>query len=196
MNLKRDIELLFEISSYRFVQRTWKRFLNPDVANCAEHTLHVAWTALTIAKYEKKGNHEKILKMAMIHDLPESRTGDVDYLSRQYTKRNEKQAGIDIFSGTIHEEAIELLEEYEKRESVESRIVKDADLINCEFELAEQQSCGHDIGTVWNKDRRKNVYSRLYTKTAKTFWNAIHKTSPHGWHLNARNRFVAGDWKK
>jgi putative hydrolases of HD superfamily len=196
MNKKRDIELLFEIGCFRFVQRTWKRFMNPDVANCAEHTFRVVWIALTVAKYEKNVNHEKLLKMALMHDLAESRTGDVDYLSRQYTQRNERQAEHDLFSGTVHEDELMLLEEYAKRESIESKIVKDADILDVELELIETKSRGHSMGTIWTKDRKDKVYPKLYTQSAKKMWEDMHKANPHDWHLNGRNRFTKGDLKK
>jgi putative hydrolase of HD superfamily len=196
MNMQRDIELLFEISAFRHVQRTWKRFLNPDVANCAEHTWRVVWTALTIAKHEGGVDQEKLLKMALIHDLAESRTGDVDYISRQYTKRDEEQAANDMFGGTIHQDEIEILKEYEKRESKEAKIVKDADNIDVEIELLELEYKGHSLGTILNKDRKEVVYPKLFTETAKKMFDEIHKTNPHNWHINGRNRINAGDWKK
>ena len=196
-NIKRDIELLFEIGCFRYLQRTWKRFFNPDVQNNAEHTLRVIWIALTLARYEKIGNEEKIIKMALIHDLGESRAGDVDYISRQYTKRYETKAIKDILKQTVHEkELIKLYKDYEKRENIESKIVKDADNLDVELELVEQEFRGHKMGIIWNKVRFQKVYPKLYTKTAKRFWQEIHKTNPQSWHLNAQNRFNAGDWKK
>ncbi len=105
-NYKRDIELLFEIGCLRYMPRSWKRFFNPDVANNAEHTLRVAWIALLLAKYESVNNEEKILKMALIHDLSESRTGDVDYLSRQYVERKEERAMKDIVQDTVFQKEL------------------------------------------------------------------------------------------
>ena len=195
-SLEKDVKLLFEIGCFRYVVRTWKRFMNPDVENCAEHTLRVMWVALTLAKHENNPNHEKIMKMALFHDMPESRTGDVDYISRQYTKRNETQAALDIFGQTIHSDELALLEEYEKRESAEARIVKDADTIEVELELVELQHKGNPLGTIWNKDRRENVFPKLYTKSAQKIWKMIHQTNPHSWHLEGRNRFTSGDWLK
>jgi 5'-deoxynucleotidase YfbR-like HD superfamily hydrolase len=125
-----------------------------------------------------------------------SRTGDADYLSRQYVERKEKDAIKDMLSGTVHEDKIELLEEYGKRESLEAKIVKDADTIDLALEVVENKYKGHSVGTIWNKNRQKYVYPTLFTKTAKKFWNEIHKANPHDWHLNGRNRFNAGDWKR
>lgn len=196
MSTKRDIELLFEIGCLRYIDRIWKRFLNHDSSNLSEHIFRVVWIAITIAKYEKKVNLEKIILMALSHDIAESRTGDVDYLSRQYVERKEKDAIKDMLSGTVHEDKIELLEEYEKRESLEAKIVKDADTIDLALEVVENKYKGHSVGTIWNKNRQKYVYPTLFTKTAKKFWNEIHKANPHDWHLNGRNRFNAGDWKR
>lgn len=193
---KRDIELLFEIGCFRYVQRTWKRFMNPDVANCAEHTFRVLWVAFTLSKYEKNVNLEKVMKFAIVHDLPESRTGDVDYLSRAYTERNEELGASDMFTGTVHEEMIILFKEYEEKSCLEAKLVKDADTLDVELELVEQEYRGHSIGTLWNEDRKNQVFPKLYTETAKKFWEEIHKTNPNSWHLNGRNRLTSGDWKK
>lgn len=197
MKNTRDIEFLFEVGAMRHIDRVWKQFMGPDVANCAEHIFRVAWIAFTIAKREGTGNHEKILKMAFAHDIAESRAGDVHYLSRQYTKRDEGTAIRDIFEGTVHEdEMVELIDEYEKRESIEAKIVKDADNIDVELELRELRGRGHSLGAVWMNSRTKHVYPKLYTKTARRFWKIIASAEPHNWHLNSsKNRFKSGDWK-
>lgn len=197
MSLKRDIELLFEIGTFRHLDRVWKQFLDPSVANNTEHTFRVAWIALTIARYEKTGDHEKILKMALLHDLDETRCGDVHYLSRQYVVRKTKEAIEDIFAETVHSEEMKgLFDEYEKRESVESKIVKDADNVDVEFELREQRAKGHSIGDILQKDRDAMLYPKLFTATAKKLWDEIKKSDPHDWHLTSpKNRFRGGDWK-
>lgn len=194
---KRDIELLFEIGCMRFIQRSWKRFFNPDVANNSEHMLRVAWIAWLLSEYENIGDKEKILKMALIHDLTESRTGDVDYLSRQYVKRNEARAIKDIAKNTVFEkELLALWNEYEKRITPESKIVKDADNLDVELELIEQEAQGHSIGILWNGQRKKFVYPKLYTKSAKKLWNEMHDAKINDWHYRADNRFKKGDWQK
>jgi len=196
-NYKRDIELLFEVSCMRHIQRSWKRFFNPDVANNTEHTMRVIWIALLLSEYENTGNKEKIFKIALIHDLTESRTGDVDYLSRQYVERKESEAIDDILKNTIFEkEYKKLWHEYEKKENIEAKIVKDADNLDVELELAEQKARGHSLGLIWNKQRKKIVHPKLYTKSAKILWDKISKAKVHDWHLNTNNRFKGGDWKR
>lgn len=192
---KRDIEFLFEVGTLRFIQRVWKQFLNPDFANLAEHTLRVIWISLTIAKNEKISNTEKIVKMALVHDIGESRTGDVHYLSRQYTKRYENEAVKDIFKNTVVEaEFLDLWREYEERKSIEAKIVKDADNLDVDLELREREVSGNLLAKKWSKMRKTAVKQKLFTKTAKKMQDLLYKSDPHSWHVNAPNRYIAGDW--
>ena len=197
MDMKRDVELLFEISTFRLVRRVWEQFLNPDAANNAEHSFRVTWIALTLAKLENIQDHEKVIKMALMHDIAESRACDVNYLSRQYVERNEKMAIEDMFNGTVHvEELLALFNEYEERETPESKIVKDADNLDVQLELVELEHKGYSIGKIKKELRANDVYSKLFTESAKKLWKEISDANPHDWHLNGRNRHVAGDWKK
>ncbi|MBI2034671.1 MAG: HD domain-containing protein [Candidatus Levybacteria bacterium] len=196
---KRDIEFLFEIGSLRFIQRTWKRFLNPDVENLTEHHFRVTWIALLIAKHEGVQLTEKIIKMALVHDFAESRTGDVDYLSRQYVVRNEELGIRDMLLDTaLEKEFLEIWQEYEKRQTLESKIVKDADNLAIDFELREQGSKGNNIGKGggWKEIREFVASNKLYTKTAKAIWRSLQTADPHDWHYKGRNRRNRGDWKK
>lgn len=194
---KRDIEFLYEIGSIRFVQRTWKRFLNMDVEGLAEHHFRVVWIALLIAKHEGVSNTDKLMKMAIVHDIAESRTGDTDYLSRQYVTQNEELAISDILGDTILEkEFVELAEEYEKKDCIEAKIVKDADYLSVDFEVAEQAARGNKIGEGWKKPREYVYQEKLYTSTAREIWQVLQTTNPHDWHYKGRNRYNGGDWKK
>jgi len=196
MSTKRDLEFLYEMGCLRFIPRAWVQFFGPDFQNLAEHHLRVIWIALVLARMERKGNIEKIMKMALVHDVPESRTGDVDYVSRMYTKRDESMGMRDIVKDTILEkEMLELWYEYEKKKSVESRIVKDADTLDVDLEVQEQAMKGHKHVKVWMAEREMFVPTRLYTASAKKLWKAIIKSCPYDWHRNARNRINYGDWK-
>ena len=197
-SVSKNIDMLYEISAFRYVQRTWRQFLGLDFANNAEHSFHVAWIALVIASMEgKKIDTGRMLKLALMHDICESRTGDRNYLSRQYIQKNDELAINDIFRGTVLEKEMkDLLVEMEKKESLESRIVKDADTLDIDFEIMEQLSKGNNMGKDWTRFRHAGAYKGLYTNTAKKLFKQIYKSNPHNWHMQGRNRFVAGDYKK
>ena len=194
---KRDIEFLYEIGSLRHTQRTWVQFNNPNRANVAEHTLRVVWTAMIIAKNEKKADLNKVIKIALIHDVPESRTGDVHYLSRMYTDCNDELAINDILEKTsLETELINMWEEYEERKSIESKIVKDADNIDAELELKELLARGNSLPRKWKKFREDNVRTKMFTTTGKKLWDELQKSDPDDWHVKGKNRFTKGGWKK
>ncbi len=74
-NESRDVEFFYEIGQLRLINRMWRRFFQSETSNVAEHTLRVIWIALAIAKKENVRDEEKIMKMALVHDIAESRTG-------------------------------------------------------------------------------------------------------------------------
>jgi putative hydrolases of HD superfamily len=195
-NLKRDVSLLYEIGSLRFIDRTWKQFF-PNPQNLAEHHFRVAWIALTLARMEGVTNTDKILKMALVHDISESRTGDVNYLQRQYVTRDEKKGIKDMLSETVLEdEFYALWKEYEERKSIEAKIVKDADNLDPDFELQESKARGFPDIPDWQMIRQQVSEKKLYTKSAKKLWKEMQSVSPHDWHTKGRNRYRSGDWKK
>lgn len=195
---KRDIDFLYEMGTIRYIQRTWRQFLGADFANLAEHTYRVAWIAMVIAKAEGVDDTGKVLKMALVHDISESRAGDVHYLSRQYVDRHEEQAIEDMLMDTsVAEEFVALWKEYEKRECIEAKIVKDADNIDIDMELVEQRVNGCELWKSKYEMRKKVSETKFFTKTAKEIWDQLYDSNPHAWHHNApTNRFLGGDWSK
>lgn len=197
MSLRDETNLLYELGNIRLIPRQWARFHTPEFANLAEHHFRVAWIALVIAKYEKCDNTDKILKMALVHDVSESRTGDVDYIARQYVERFEDKAIADIFDKSkIGEEMIALWQEYEDRQCLEAKIVKDADTLDVDFDLREQGARGNQLEKDWTEFRAKVGNKKTYTATGRKLHKAIWETSPHEWHImSPMNRHHGGDWK-
>lgn len=197
--MNRDIELLFELGALRNMPRQWSRFHMPNVANNSEHMFRVAWIALVIAAREgTKVDTEKIIKMALAHDIAESRTGDVDYIARQYVQRDEPKALHDMLEDTsLEAEFTELLSEYEARETLEAKIVKDADTLDVDLELREQHSQGHTLPSSWGKQRNYVGASKLFTKAARAMHATIIASDSNDWHIKSpHNRLNGGDWKE
>ncbi|MBI3231811.1 MAG: HD domain-containing protein [Candidatus Doudnabacteria bacterium] len=195
MAKNRDLELLYELGALRFIPRAWKQFFNADFENLAEHHFRVAWLGLTLSKMEKRGDHAKILKMALVHDIAESRTCDVHQIGRQYTERNESLAIDDILKYTLlGQEMKKLWHEYEARKTIEAKIVKDADWLDVDLEIQEQLTRGVSGIKAWLSNR-EIVYKKLHTKSGKKFWQLIYQSNPQDWFKNARSRFNSGDMR-
>jgi putative hydrolase of HD superfamily len=195
--MNRDLQFLFEIGALRRTTRQWQRFFGTDFQNVTEHTYRTIWLALTLAAREGLNDTTKIIKMALVHDITESRTNDVDYLSRQYVDRKEEPAIEDMLADTSAEsEMLEIWKEYEKRESPEAKLVKDADNLEVDLEIREQAANGVPIERIWKDTNRKRVREILFTESAKELFDEIYEADPHDWHTKGRNRLNDGDWTK
>ena len=190
----RDRDLFFELGSLRHVDRTWRHFGGFPFANVAEHSFRVAWLSWVIAVREGADPSRAVL-MALVHDTPETRTGDVNYLSRMYTDRHEQLAFDDQFAGTsVHSDAAALWVEYGQRQTLEARIVKDADTLDCDFELREATSSGCNLEDRLSSTRQA-AFAKLHTESARRMFMSLATSDPHSWHVNGRNRHTHGDWR-
>ena len=191
--MDRDLQLLFELGTLRFVPRTWNQFGNPGYANVSEHVFRMAWTAMVLAKREG-ADLEKVLKLVLFHDVTESRTGDVHILSRRYVTRDDEKAITDIFAGTsLESEALDLFNEYRARTTLESKVVKDADLLDVDLELREQTLKGGAYPAQWHEKRKHVVEHELHTESAKKLWHEINGADAYGWFTDAIRRNDARD---
>lgn len=181
--MKKDIDFLFEIGSLRQVPRAWQQVLTGKVQNIAEHIFRMTMIAWIIAIAEK-ADTEKVIKMCLIHDIAESRTGDIAFMHREYVVRHEDLASEHIFKDTgLQNESAKLLKEYEERISLEAKIVKDADNLDVDLELKELSKIGDSSAIGMQKNHRPTIRAKkLYTKTAKKMWDEIQKTNPNAWH--------------
>ncbi|MDP3875146.1 MAG: HD domain-containing protein [bacterium] len=188
---KRDIDFLFEIGSLRNVSRAWQQILTGKVQNISEHIFRTTMIAWIIAVAEK-ADVPKVLKMCLIHDVAESRTGDIAFMHREYVTRHEELAEAHIFQDTIlKKEATILFKEYAKRQSLEAKIVKDADNMDADLELKELARIGDSAAIGMRKDHRPTIRAKkLYTKTAKRMWDEIQKANPNAWHKALTNKWV------
>ncbi len=188
---KRDIEFLFEIGSLRNMDRGWKQHLAMECANNIEHTFRVVFLALLIARKEGCKNEEKIIKMALVHDLAESRTLDFSYIQKVYINADEKRATEDLFKNTnLADLNRNTLEEYEKRKTLEAKIIKDADNLDIDLELKELEERGSKIPEKFAEYRKIIRNEKLYTDSAKELWDLIQEVDVADWHL------VANKWHK
>lgn len=186
----RDLDFLYEIGTLKNMQRGWGQHINQKMGSVLEHIYRVMWLALMIAKMEKAGDEAKIIKMAMAHDLAETRTSDLSYIQKVYVEADEDRAAQDLFAGTMLEKAsLEILQEYKKRESLEARIVKDADNLDVDLEMKEIEANGFKSPKEWEVFRKMIRSERLYTESAKKIWDEIQNSNINDWHVKA-NKWV------
>ena len=186
----RDIQFLFELGSLRNIPRAWIQHLGVPCASNLEHTMRVIFLALLIARKEGKGDENTIIKMALAHDLPETRTADLAYVHKVYSQTDDTRAARDLFAGTAFADFEDIHTRYERRDSIEAKIVKDADNLDIDLELKELEEQGHKLPAKWKAMRKFVRDKKLYTKTAKSLWDKLQKANVAQWHMEANK------WKK
>jgi putative hydrolase of HD superfamily len=179
----RDIELMYEIGSLRNVQRGWLQHLGTNCASDLEHTMRVMFLALALARREGAGNEELIMKMALVHDIAETRTADHSIVQKVYVEADEESAIHDMLVDTSLSNLENVVKLYCARETIEAKLVKDADNLDVDLELKELQEQGHQLPKKWAVFRKLVRDEKLYTKSAKAFWDEIQASDPSSWHL-------------
>ncbi len=138
------LSLLLELQRLKRLDRTgWVlRGLPAGAESVAAHSYGVALTAMLVAdEVRARGvevNVERVMRLALLHDLAETRTGDLprtvaDYYGAEVRKAAERAAFDDVMwgAGETHRAAYsELHADYEERASLEARLVKAADVVD------------------------------------------------------------------
>ncbi len=178
-NYNRIADFIFEIGTLRNMKRIHCQTLPQANDTIASHSFEVAIIGMILAKMENV-NENKVLKMCLFHDIAETRTGDTNFIHSHYVETKELEAIKDQLSDTpIKKDMIEILNEYIKRESVESIVAKDADLINQTLLQCNYLKESKDLAR-WNRHSIKG----LKTKSAKTLAKTITERSPFEWFYN------------
>lgn len=114
---KRIFFLIQQAGMLMTMPRTHQRNLGNTFDTVASHSFHVAIIAYTIARMENLPHEEALKAMAMglLHDLAEARTGDIDFVAKNYTKADEEKAVRDQFADIdFGNDLKEIDEEFEK----------------------------------------------------------------------------------
>ena len=147
----KEAELLFEVALLKKIYRTGYAYLGSGKETVASHTFGVAFVAWVLARLcNQTVDESKLLKMALLHDLVEARTGDFNAVNKLYDQADEERAIKDAVKGTVLEkEALSLWKEYRSNETLEAKLVHDADVIDLLVQLKEQQDLGNPYAPKW-----------------------------------------------
>ena len=160
----RIVEFLFEVGMLKRTPRSGWQFLGTGSESVAEHVYRTTMIAFVLARLDGTVDTEKVLRLALAHDLPEARTGDLNYVNQKYVTADEERAADDMARGLpFGEELRELVAEYREEASSEAVLVHDADQLEMLLELKEKLDSGCQAADDWTPF----LLRRLRTDTAK-----------------------------
>ena len=184
---------LFEVGMLKRTPRSGFQFLGSGAESVAEHILRTSYIGYALGKMSKGIDIDRLIKMCLFHDLPEARTGDLNYVNKKYVEANELQAVNDLsLQIPFGEEIRELVIEFMEVKTEEARLAHDADQIEMILALKEYKDLGNKYAEEWIEFSLK----RLQTEVAKELAKSIIETdSTHWWFSEKGEWWISGGKK-
>jgi putative hydrolase of HD superfamily len=183
---------IYETGIHSKTPRSGFWFLGSGEQSVAEHLFHTAMIAYTLAHLEPKADKNKMILMALVHDIGEGRTSDHNYVHQRYGRLAEGQAVSDISASVpFGKEIMELFKEEQTRTTLEAKLVKDADILEWIVTLRGEEVKGNEKAKKWIDIAMK----RLKTNTAKKLGKVLLKMNPDDWWFDADDKWFV-DRKK
>ena len=175
----RDIvNFLFEVGMLKKTPRTGFQFLGSGCESVAEHVLRTMFIGYTLCKLRGDVDELKVLRMCLVHDLPEARTGDMNYVYKKYVTVDENKAVKELTEGLLFGDEIKtIIDEFNEKKTEESLIAHDADQLSLIFQLKECE----DLGNKYSREWIAFAVKRLLTDTAREIADTVIETDSSLW---------------
>ena len=184
--MKNIANFLFEAGMLKRTPRTGFQFLGSGAESVAEHIFRTVYIGYALGHMAENVDMDKVTKMCLFHDLPEARTGDLNYVNKKYVKADTKKA-VDDLAETVPfgPEIRKLIIEFEKGESIEARLANDADQLELILALKEYKDLGNTYADEW----LEYAVKRLKTDVARDLAKTILETDSSLWWFSEKS-----DW--
>jgi putative hydrolases of HD superfamily len=184
-------DFLFEAGMLCKTPRSGYQFLGSGRESVAEHVLRTIFVGYALCQLNDSLDELRVLKMCILHDLPEARTGDMNYVNKKYVEVDETRAVRELTEGLFFGDDIRrALAEFNAKETMESRIARDADQIALILQLKEYG----DLGNKYSDEWIRFALQRLSTDEGKKLADRIIQTdSSHWWFKEKDDWWINGN---
>ncbi|MBI1871985.1 HD domain-containing protein [Candidatus Collierbacteria bacterium] len=180
-DLKKLAGFFYEIGTLRKTARSHRQtLLTDDLSdNISSHSYRVTIIGYFLAKLVK-ADVNKVVQMCLFHDVSESRSGDQNWIHKRYVKVFEDEIAHEQLEPLpFGKELAKLDKEYRERKTLESKIAKDADIIDQILLQKEYARAGNKEAATWLK--HENHIKLLATNIANKVATQINKQNPSDW---------------
>lgn len=151
------LDLLLIAGRLKNLPRTgWRQVGIKDCESIADHSYRVVLIAMLLGELVDGVDQGKLLKMAVLHDLPESLVTDlpraaVQFIGKEEKKRAESKTWDELLGGDARlENWRKLWDSFEAGETIEARLVRTADRLEMLIQAYEYQRAGFaDLDSFW-----------------------------------------------
>lgn len=182
--LKGIANFLFEAGLLQKTPRSGFVYLGNGSQSVAEHINRTAYVGLALAQMNGKADMAKVLEMCLFHDFAEARVSDLNYMNQMYVERHEEKAVEDLTAHLPFGPRVKgIIEEYERRESLEAILTKEADNLELLLSLRELVDVGNTKAASWIPP----LIARMKTEEGKALAEQIMKTHSDDWWFEDKN---------
>ncbi|MBU0514441.1 MAG: HD domain-containing protein [Proteobacteria bacterium] len=151
--LKAIADFLFETGMLNLTPRTGFQFLGNGRQSVAAHSFRTTIIGLVLGRLAGEGadvDADKVVRLCLVHDLTEARTGDHNYMNKRYVTVDEDQAAKDMAEGLpMGDELLALDREFREARTIEAKLAHDADQLDLICELKRAQDLKNPYAEAW-----------------------------------------------
>ena len=179
-------DFLFEAGMLCKTPRTGYQFLGSGKESVAEHVLRTIYVGYVLCRMDSTLDEPTVIKICMLHDLPEARTGDMNYVNKKYVTLDEEKAISELTAAVPFGEDIrQAVDEFNEKLTKEALAARDADQIALLLVLKECLDLGNRYAEEWIHF----AMQRLSTQAGRELARRIIETDSSSWWFKEKN-----DW--
>ncbi len=170
------IHFLTEVFSLKYILRSSYQTLSRGLGQetIAEHSFMCAIIGYVLANLEH-ADVNKVVLMCLLHDIAETRTGDANFIHKHYQLLLEDKAISDMTSGLsrdMQKEIRNLYKELAEQKTKEALLVKEADILEQEFQEKHYYEIGNKQAKGWMDYSVKQFKNPTAIKIGRKLKNA------------------------
>lgn len=183
--MSKTAKFFYEAGMLMRTPRSGFQFLGSGNQSVAEHTYRMLNIAFVLNRLVAEPADElHLLKLVLFHDLPEARTGDLNYENQKYVDVNQEK----LFSEMEKElpygaEIVAYAREYEERQTLAARIAYDADQLEFLVTVKEELDKGNPLASDWIPP----AVARLKSEAARQLAREILETRSDEWWFHSKD---------
>ena len=155
MNAQAVLDFIEEIGVLKNLPRTGWRFRGiKDAESVADHCYRVSLLSMiladVLAEQDVPLDVEKVMRLALLHEVAEARIGDLpfpalEYIPEEVKKTGEQAAVESMFEhfGPLQKKYMQLWAEFEEGTSIEGKLVRAADKLELMIQVLEYEKIGY-----------------------------------------------------
>lgn len=176
------LDFFAEAGKLKRVKRSgWWMIGVPDEESVADHSFRCAVIGYFLAKKEK-ADVGKVVLMSLLNDFHEARMNDLHKMAHRYldVRKGERKAfkeQVERLEADIREELMDIRIEHDRQDSLEGKLARDADILECLLQAKEYLDLGYPNAEKFFK----KAPDHLFSNTAKKLWTGMSEWDSNGW---------------